>query len=119
VGKLESAPGPDGEQLGTKALKPQDVYPEVRGVAPDLLVYFGDLEWRSMGSVGNPSLYIYENDTGPDGANHDRTGIFAMKNLPGQPMGRVDGMNLVDVGPTILKLYDIEAPEGVVGRSFL
>ena len=60
-------------------LKPQDVYPEVRGVAPDLLVYFGDLEWRSMGSVGNPSLYIYENDTGPDGANHDRTGIFAMK----------------------------------------
>ena len=35
------------------------------------------------------------------------------------PMGRVEGMNLVDVGPTILKLYDIEAPEGVVGRSFL
>jgi predicted AlkP superfamily phosphohydrolase/phosphomutase len=28
-------------------------------------------------------------------------------------------MNLVDIGPTILKLYDIEAPEGVVGRSFL
>ncbi len=119
IAKLEAAPGPDGEPLGTKVLKPQDVYPEVRGVAPDLLVYFGDLEWRSMGSVGNPSLYIYENDTGPDGANHDRTGIFAMKNLPGQPMGRVEGMNLVDVGPTILKLYDIEAPEGVVGRSLL
>jgi predicted AlkP superfamily phosphohydrolase/phosphomutase len=119
IAKLEAALGPDGEPLGTKVLKPQDVYPEVRGVAPDLLVYFGDLEWRSMGSVGNPSLYIYENDTGPDGANHDRTGIFAMNNLPGQPMGRVDGMNLVDVGPTILKLYDIEAPEGVVGRSFL
>ncbi len=70
-------------------------------MAPDLLVYFGDLEWRSVGSVGNSSLYIYENDTGPDGANHDRTGIFAMKGLPGQPMGRVEGMNLVDVGPTI------------------
>ena len=41
-----------------------------------------------------------------------------MKNLPGSH-GRVTGMNLVDVGPTILKLYDIEAPEGVVGRSFL
>ena len=91
----------------------------MRGVAPDLIVYFGDLDWRSVGSVGNPSLYTYENDTGPDGANHDRTGIFAMRGLAGQPMGEVSGMNLVDVGPTILKLYDIEAPEGVVGRSFL
>ena len=74
IAKLEAAPGPDGQPLGTKVLKPQDVYPEVRGVAPDLIVYFGDLEWRSVGSVGNPSLYTYENDTGPDGANHDRTG---------------------------------------------
>jgi len=119
IAKLEAAPGPDGLPLGTKVLKPQEVYTEVRGVAPDLIVYFGDLEWRSVGSVGNPSLYTYENDTGPDGANHDRTGIFAMRGLAGQPMGEVSGMNLVDVGPTILKLYDIEAPEGVVGRSFL
>ena len=100
-------------------MKPQDVYTEVRGVAPYLIVYFGDLEWRSVGSVGNPSLYTYENDTGPDGANHDRTGIFAMKGLDGQPMGRVEGLNLVDVGPTILKLYGLDNFEGAVGRSFL
>ena len=101
-------------------LKPQDVYPEVRGIAPDLIVYFGDLEWRSVGAVGNPSIYTYENDTGPDGANHDRDGIFIVKNAPGQPMGEVPGWNLVDVGPTILSLYDIDAPlEGAVGRSFL
>ena len=119
IAKLEAAPGPDGTPLGTKVLKPQDVYPEVRGVAPDLIVYFGDLEWRSVGSVGNPSLYTYENDTGPDGANHDRTGIFAMAGLPGQRTGKVDGLNLVDVGPTILSIYGIEAPAGAVGRSFL
>jgi predicted AlkP superfamily phosphohydrolase/phosphomutase len=119
IAKLEAAPGPDGEPLGTNAFKPQDVYTDVKGVAPDLIVYFGDLAWRSVGSVGNPSLYTYENDTGPDGANHDRDGIFAMTGLSGQPMGNVDGLSLVDVGPSILKLYDIEAPEGVVGRSFL
>lgn len=119
IAKLEAAPGPDGTPLGTKVFKPQDVYPEVRGVAPDLIVYFGDLEWRSVGSVGNASLYTYENDTGPDGANHDRTGIFALAGLPGQRTGRVDGLNLVDVGPSILSLYGIEAPEGAVGRSFL
>ena len=119
IAKLEAAPGPDGESLGTKVFKPQDVYPDVRGIAPDLIVYFGDLDWRSVGSVGNPSLFTYENDTGPDGANHDRDGIFALAGLRGQPMGATDDLRLVDVGPTILKLYDLEAPEGAVGRSFL
>jgi predicted AlkP superfamily phosphohydrolase/phosphomutase len=122
IAKLESAPGPDGQPLGTKVLKPQDVYTEVHGVAPDLIVYFGDLEWRSVGSVGNPSLYTYENDTGPDGANHDRDGVFIMKGLPGQATGKVDGMKLVDVGPSILSIYGIDATEALptaVGRSFL
>jgi len=122
IEKLESAPGPDGRPLGTKVHKPQDVYPEVRGVAPDLIVYFGDLEWRSMGSVGNPSLFTYENDTGPDGANHDRDGFFIMKGLPGQRSGKVDGLNLVDVGPSILSIYDIDPAKALptaVGRSFL
>ena len=119
IAKLEAAPGPDGEPLGNRVFKPQDVYPDVRGVAPDLIVYFGDLAWRSVGSVGNESIYTYENDTGPDGANHDRAGIFSMAGLPGQQTGPVAGLNLVDVGPSILKLYDIETPEGAVGRSFL
>ena len=117
--RLEAAPGPDGEALGTKVLKPQDVYSEVRGVAPDLIVYFGDLAWRSVGSVGNAGIYTYENDTGPDGANHDRTGVWAMAGLPGQATGEVRDRRLVDVGPSILSLYGIEAPEGAVGRSFL
>jgi predicted AlkP superfamily phosphohydrolase/phosphomutase len=95
------------------------VYTEVQGVAPDLIVYFGDLAWRSVGSVGNASIYTYENDTGPDGANHDRTGIFAITNLPGQRTGKVEGLNLVDVGPSILSLYGAEELEGAVGRSFL
>jgi predicted AlkP superfamily phosphohydrolase/phosphomutase len=122
IAKLEAAPGPDGQPLGTRVLKPQEVYPEVRGVAPDLIVYFGDLAWRSVGSVGNPSLYTYENDTGPDGANHDRDGVFVMKGLPGQQMGRVDDLKLVDVGPSILDIYGIDATEALptaVGRSFL
>jgi predicted AlkP superfamily phosphohydrolase/phosphomutase len=122
VAALEAMPGPDGEPLGTKVIKPQDVYPEVKGVAPDLIVYFGDLEWRSVGTVAAAQVgkfFTYENDTGPDGANHDRTGVFVMAGAPGQPSGKVDGLNLVDVGPTVLSLYGIEAPEGAVGRSFL
>ena len=119
IGRFEAALGPDGTSLGTRVLKPQDVYPEVRGVAPDLIVYFGDLDWRSVGTVGNPDVFTHENDTGPDGANHDPTGIFVLGGLPSQPTGRVEGMSLIDVGPTILSMYGIEAPEGAVGKAFL
>jgi predicted AlkP superfamily phosphohydrolase/phosphomutase len=116
---LEAMTGPDGTRLGTKVFKPQDVYPEVRGVAPDLIVYFGDLEWRSVGTVGYPGVFTYENDTGPDGANHDRNGVFVMAGAPGQPLGRQEGLQLIDVGPTILKLYGLAAPADAQGRSFL
>jgi predicted AlkP superfamily phosphohydrolase/phosphomutase len=117
--KLQAMPGPEGEHLGTKVFKPEDVYPEVRGVAPDLIVYFGDLQWRSVGQVGTGQVFTYENDTGPDGANHDRTGVFAMVGAPGQPTGRREGLQLIDVGPSLLSLYGLETPAGAQGRSFL
>ena len=50
----------------------------VNGVAPDLIVYFGDLDWRSVGAVGLGSIHTFENDTGPDEANHDWHGIFML-----------------------------------------
>ena len=94
--------------------------PRGAGVAPDLIVYFGDLEWRSVGAMGmgeDGGWFAHENDTGPDGANHDRTGVFAMSGLPGQPTGKRDGMNLIDVGPTDEAVR--AEPEGVQGRSIV
>jgi predicted AlkP superfamily phosphohydrolase/phosphomutase len=117
--KLEAMPGPDGRPLGNVVIRPEDAYPDVRGVAPDLIVYFGDLEWRSVGQVGTGQVFTYENDTGPDGANHDRTGVFVLAGVPGQPTGRCQGLRLVDVGPTILSLYGLEPPEGAQGRTLL
>jgi predicted AlkP superfamily phosphohydrolase/phosphomutase len=114
--KLESTVGPDGEPLQTTVLKPEDVYPEVRGVAPDLLVYFGDLGWRSVGSIGNRSVYTYENDTGPDGANHDRAGVFVMAGQEEQRTGEVDGLSLVEVGPSIERLFGLD-PDRPSGRG--
>jgi predicted AlkP superfamily phosphohydrolase/phosphomutase len=119
--RIEQMPGPEGTALGNRVIKPQDVYPDVRGVAPDLLVYFGDLQWRSVGTVNMEAgrVFTEENDTGPDGANHDRTGVFVMRGLPDQPTGRTEGLNLIDVGPTLMKLYGLPEPEGVQGRSIL
>jgi predicted AlkP superfamily phosphohydrolase/phosphomutase len=122
IERLEKMPGPDGAPLGTRVIKPQDAYPEVRGVAPDLIVYFGDLEWRSVGTIGMgdvDGVFTYENDTGPDGANHDRTGVFVMAGAEGQPVGEQQGLRLIDVGPSILKLYGLDPSPGSEGRSFL
>jgi predicted AlkP superfamily phosphohydrolase/phosphomutase len=52
--------------MGTKVHRPEDVYRTVRNIAPDLLVYFGNLDWRAVGMVGFDSIYTFENDTGPD-----------------------------------------------------
>jgi hypothetical protein len=39
--------------------------------------------------------------------------------LEGQPTGRQEGLSLLDVGPTLMKIYGLPEPEGVQGRSFL
>jgi predicted AlkP superfamily phosphohydrolase/phosphomutase len=74
----------------------------------------------ALGRVGREPEHLYLRERHrPDGANHDRNGVWAMAGLPGQATGEVTGLNLVDVGPSILSMYGIDAPEGAVGRSFL
>ena len=41
----------------------EDLWIERKGVPPDLIVYFGNLAWRSHGSLGHGNIYTFENDT--------------------------------------------------------
>ena len=70
--------GPNGEKWDTKVYKPEELYPEVNGDPPDLIVYFDDLSWRSAGTLGWPTKYLRENDRGPDDAVHDWYGVLAI-----------------------------------------
>lgn len=112
---------PAGRNIGSKAYRPEDLYREVRNVAPDLTVYFGDLDWRSIGSVGHNAIHTFENDTGPDDANHDWHGIFILRAPDGgrQPRGEQNGLRLYDVAPTILDLFGIDPVPGMIGASRL
>lgn len=105
----------------TRAYRPEELYREVNGVPPDLLVYFGDLAWRSVGAIGLNSLYTFENDTGPDGANHDWHGIFIMRSpqMAKQPRGELHGLKIFDMAPTILDLFALMPPLGTIGKSLL
>lgn len=115
--RLAALPGPDGASLGNRVFVPQQIYRRVRGIAPDLIVYFGDLAWRSVGTVGGDAgLYVQDNDTGPDDANHAQHGLLIFHD-PQQPGGgRVLGnLSIYDILPTLLARYDIAAPEGLRG----
>ena len=76
--KLEAITDEEGNPLGTVVYKPEEVYRRVRNIPPDLIVYFGNLTWRSLGSVGSGSIWSHENDTGPDDANHAQYGLWLM-----------------------------------------
>jgi len=113
--RIEAMPGPDGAPLGNKAHRPADLYPQVNGVPPDLIVYFGDLRWRSVGSVGMDSVYTFENDTGPDDANHDYDGIFIMDDRTGRGGAEMGGLGVTDIAPTVLALFGMDPPDDMQG----
>lgn len=117
IAAIAAIEDPQGRNIGSRAYRPEELYREVNGIPPDLIVYFGDLSWRSVGSVGRRSLYSFDNDTGPDDANHDWDGIFIMGNGTRDGGGvRRDGLQLMDVAPTILSHYGLPIPDDMLGR---
>jgi predicted AlkP superfamily phosphohydrolase/phosphomutase len=114
---IKSIPGPDGKPLDTKVYKPQDIYQEVRNVPPDLIVYFDNLGWRSVGTFGHGSVYTFENDTGPDDANHAVNGIYIHtppeRNLGGK---KLQDTQLMDFAPTVLDIFGLPVPADMQGK---
>lgn len=117
IAGLKSIKGDKGEDIGTQVYRPEELYKEVRNVAPDLIVYFGDLYWRSVGTIGGGKLHTFENDTGPDGANHAQHGIVMFRPAGGQPGARtIEGAQIVDIAPTVLELLGVPIPGDMEGK---
>ncbi len=119
IGKLQALGDQDGNPIGTVVHKPEDLYRTCNNIAPDLIVYFGDLDWRSVGSIGAGAIHTLENDTGPDDANHDYHGVFIMTDpdIPELLKGsQIEGLSLFDVAPTVLDRLGMSPPDGMVGN---
>ena len=115
--KLASICGPQGEELGTKVYKPEEIYHTVNNIAPDLIVYFGDLSWRAVGSLGLGSIYTIENDTGPDDANHARDGLFILHDPDRPGSGQRTRAHIMDIAPTILDRMGLSIPADMQGKA--
>lgn len=101
--KLLNLKGPNGEHFKNKVFTPEELYgSKAIGDKPDLMVYFDDLYWRSAGTIGHHSLYLDENDTGPDDSVHWYDGIFILYNKKSSKGRKIDRMTIYDVTPTIL-----------------
>jgi len=117
IKELESVTGPGGEDWNTRAYRPEDLYEVCNGDYPDLMVYFDDLSWRAAGTLGHGSMYLGENDTGPDDAMHDWDGIFIAYDPASRQEKRLDSVNLLDFAPTVLDVLGVEIPADVQGKS--
>lgn len=116
--KLAALGDEHGNSIGTFSVKPQDLYRTVRNIAPDLIVYFGDLAWRSLGTIGHGVIHKFENDTGPDGANHDWYGLLIAHD-PRNPQGgrRLEDRQLMDIAPSILRAFGLEPLADMQGTA--
>jgi predicted AlkP superfamily phosphohydrolase/phosphomutase len=117
--QLESIQDPDGRPMRTRAVISKEGYRETANIAPDLSVFFGDLFWRASGSVGGGQIYTRNNDTGPDGANHDWNGVFMVAPGSGtgsQTRGELKTSSLLDVAPTILDIFGLTPLPRMHGR---
>ncbi|MBW2091069.1 MAG: alkaline phosphatase family protein [Deltaproteobacteria bacterium] len=118
--RLENEVDHQNKKMGNRVFKPEEIYRAVRNVPPDLIVYFGDLAWRSVGIVGqNQPLYTFENDIGPDDANHAQDGllILSVKGERGEVrQGFRSGFQIYDVAPTVLDHLGLDIPADMIGR---
>jgi len=104
---IKSIKGPNGEKWNTKVYYPESIYLTVNGDKPDIMVYLDNLSWRAAGTLGHPSNYLPENDTGPDDAVHSEYGIFSL-HLPTMDESRVAETTIYDFAPTILSLFGLK-----------
>ena len=117
--RIAAIPDDAGNSIPTAVYKPEELYGEPKGVAPDLIVVFGDLLWRSVGTIGgDEGVHTLENDTGPDDANHAQDGLYVVAGPDIDASGRSDA-HLLDIAPTVLEILGIDAPSDLRGRSLL
>jgi predicted AlkP superfamily phosphohydrolase/phosphomutase len=66
--------------------------------------------------VGGAGLFVRENDTGPDDANHAQHGILIFHD-PTRPAAQrhLDGLSIYDVLPSLLARYTLPVPGDLRG----
>jgi len=109
--------GPSGAPMFHRIETPEGLYRARNGAPPDLLVFFGDLDYRAAGTIGHGRLHLPHNDTGADACNHDWDGLFVHAGPRVAPSAAAQAWSIFDVTRTLLGALEIEAPAKLLGRD--
>lgn len=74
--KLRTLKAPWG-YIQNAVYEPRELYREVKGDAPDLMIYFDSVRVRPVQTVGYESPWLEGNDRGPDDSLHSFNGFYA------------------------------------------
>ena len=117
AGKIKQITDPTGRTMETEVFKPEERYKKTEGDMPDLLVYFDNLAWRSAGTIGHKTMYLSENDTGPDDSVHSLDGFFSIRDPRHSHVKKPVTAQIYDIAPTILGLFNLPIPDDMQGKQ--
>ena len=117
--RLEAIPDDKGNPLGMLVFKPEEIYTQVRDVAPDLILHCGALPYRSIGSVGHKTIYAHGEESGVNGFSHSQYGIFILASANNPLSGEINGAHILDIAPTLLELAGYDIPASMQGKSLV
>ncbi len=113
--KLGALLGPDDQRLPVQTLAPHEVYREVNGVPPDLMVLVAELRFRTLGTLGHGQLFVAKNDQGADAANHAPHGVLILQDGQGARPAPTHA-TLLDIAPTVLHRLGMTPPGSMHGQ---
>ena len=114
--RLADLRGPDGRALANRCFAAADVYPDARGLPPDLTLYADDLALRVVGTVGHGRLFLPGTDRGADDANHDPQGLVVVYG-PRVGHARDIAADITDVFATACDALGLTPPAGAAGHT--
>lgn len=120
--KIKAITAEDGRCLKTDTFRRKDIHKgEYARFGPDLFIYFDECRWNisEMIGYGLGKVYSYDTALGADDGAHGRYGFFAAAGPQVPATGRVDGLTLLNVAPTVLTLMGIEVPPDMEGSSIV
>ena len=118
--KLMAFKGMSNEKLNNEVFFPEEIYKRGFDIESfDLLVYFDDLTYSVNPDVGNKGLYSDRTTLGADSAGHHPYGSFIISGNKVKKFGNMGIIDILNVTPTILKIFDIKANEDLQGKPLL
>lgn len=115
--KLMNLRDEKGTKMNNLVCTPEELYGRCEGDKPDLMAIFGELYYRSAGTVGHNKIYLSENDKGPDDAMHSMHGIFLFYDPKTGYGKKIGDISIYDIAPTVLKLLGINGEIRMRGKA--